>query len=363
MRSSLAPVSAAGRGGLGRELAAFDRRGELRANALSTRCRRCGAAADEREDVVGAEVDRRSRARVGSPGTVAGARLDQPAVGRRRSTADAVEAEHADERVADRPAGAAPRAGPGSRLRRGRGALGGSAGGDDDEPLTTAATTTNTTRASRFSPSEIVNVWIGGVKYQFARRSPSDRGDERRQSRRRPTRRRRATGTAAARSRCRGCSRELGERRVSAAAGRWRRGANRGARAAGQGGRAPRARDDIGASERPSGWLMTWTSIRAGFTDHAADDRAVVSAASATPAGADHELGDVLERAARSAPRRCRCLTTSWYSPPSSRRAPVGARAAGRGPGEAVLRDDVDAEELTLSAARSGRRAVPGARR
>ena len=32
---------------------------------------------------------------------------------------------------------------------------------------TVAATTTNTTRAMTFSPSVIVNVWIGSTKYQL----------------------------------------------------------------------------------------------------------------------------------------------------------------------------------------------------
>ena len=36
--------------------------------------------------------------------------------------------------------------------------------------LTTAATTRNTTSASTFWPSEIVHVWIGGVRYQLTRR-------------------------------------------------------------------------------------------------------------------------------------------------------------------------------------------------
>jgi hypothetical protein len=35
--------------------------------------------------------------------------------------------------------------------------------------LTTTATSTNTTMPNRFSGSEIVQVWMGGVKYQFAR--------------------------------------------------------------------------------------------------------------------------------------------------------------------------------------------------
>src|SRR5688572_25988423 len=37
--------------------------------------------------------------------------------------------------------------------------------------LTIAATTTKITSASRFSASSIVQVWVGGVKYQFASRN------------------------------------------------------------------------------------------------------------------------------------------------------------------------------------------------
>ena len=115
------------------------------------------------------------------------------------------------------------------------------------------------------------------------------------------------------------------------------------------------------SSERPSGWLITWTSIRARLADHASDHR---PAGDLVPARATARTHHGLRRAslARAASRSasgCRRPTTSWYAAaqPLDEQRTVLVEQPRRRPGEAVLRDGRGRHEVALGPLCDPRRA------
>ena len=343
----------AGRRGLGLELAELDATRRARARTRRGRAGRSLAAAPAGEH----EHVRRRRARPStSPSSgVAGTRSPRAASTRQPSpsrcrTAAAVEREHAarapsSERrsTGDEPASRAERLGLGSRARAlGRAARRRARRSRSRSP----ATTRKTTSARMFSPSAIVNVWSGGVKYQLTSRKPptaaasagpepADRRDARRRASRKSSR---TLGSSRSSRSCASSDGEQrqaddGERRTpsscAAARQRARAGALRGT-----------TQCVLGVA---SAWLITCTSMptpESRITLLITEPR-ISSLPARAAARAQHDLRRVQrarrldERLADVARRRPRG---------TCRRAPRAARAARSSSsaerrGEAVLRD------------------------
>ena len=195
------------------------------------------------------------------------------------------------------PTSAARRASVSASARAALGVERAARGQVDERARRRRSTTTNTTRASKFSPCEIVHVWMGGVKNQLASRKPAtaattpgtippiaptvdDEEQEEQQHRFEADvvahldEREREQGEA-----------DPGEHPTDDLTPPRQR------RTPGRGGR----RDGSRSSASAGSWEITCTSIGTGEADRAVDDRAADHFGPARSAArAEHELGAVL---------------------------------------------------------------------